>query len=58
MPLLSPVISTLRQPCAPLFQARPWAQQLRVGALQAPGRHTVSTALQSLGLRQERNFAV
>ncbi len=53
MPTLSPVIATLRQPFTPLFQARTWAQ-----ALRAPGRRTVSTALQSLGLHPERNFAV
>ncbi len=60
MPILSPVMVTLLQPFAPLFQARTWvkAQHLRVGTLLAPGRRTVSTALYALGLQEERNFAV
>ncbi len=60
MPILSPVMVTLMQPFAPLFQAQTWvkAQHLRVGTLLAPGRCIVSTALYALGLQEERNFAV
>ncbi len=44
MPLLSPVMVTLRQPYAPRFQARTWAkaQQLLIGTVLAPGQRTVS----------------
>ncbi len=47
MPILSPVIAALRQPCAPLFPARTWSQapRRRAGTLRASGRRTVSTAL-------------
>ncbi len=44
MPLLSPVMVTLRQPYAPLFQARTWAKahRLLIGPGLAPGQRTVS----------------
>ncbi len=60
MPLRSSVMVTLRQPCAPLFQVRTWAQAQRlwVGTLLAPGRRTVSPVLQSLGRHPECHCAV
>jgi hypothetical protein len=45
-------------PFAPLFSGRVWqhAQVLLAGAILAPGRRTVSSALRAMGLDQERCF--
>ena len=45
-------------PFAPLFSKRVWrnAQVLLVGAILAPGRRTVSSALRAMGLDRERRF--
>jgi hypothetical protein len=48
----------LLAPFAPLFSERVWhhAQVLLVGAILAPGRRTVSSALRAMGLGQQRRF--
>jgi hypothetical protein len=40
------------------FRGRVWlhAQVLLLGAIRAPGAHTVTTALRALGLARERRF--
>jgi hypothetical protein len=45
-------------PFAPLFSKRVWrhAQVLLIGAILAPGRRTVSSALRAMGLNQEERF--
>ena len=45
-------------PFAPLFSERVWqhAKVLLAGAVLAPGRRTVSSALRAMGLDQERRF--
>jgi hypothetical protein len=45
-------------PFAPLFSKRVWqhAQVLLAGAILAPGRRTVSSALRAMGLDQEKRF--
>src|SRR5918995_488954 len=45
-------------PFVPLFSKRVWrnAQVLLVGAILAPGRRTVSSALRAMGLDRERRF--
>ncbi len=45
-------------PFAPLFSKRVWqhAQLLLGGAILAPGRRTVSSALRAMGLDQEKRF--
>jgi DDE superfamily endonuclease len=45
-------------PFVPLFSKRVWqhAQVLLVGAILAPGRRTVSSALRAMGLDQENRF--
>jgi hypothetical protein len=45
-------------PFAPLFSKRVWrhAQVLLIGAILAPGRRTVSSALSAMGLNQEERF--
>src|SRR3712207_957204 len=45
-------------PFAPLFSKRVWqhAQVLLVGAILAPGRRTVGSALRAMGLDQEKRF--
>ena len=59
MPSLPASIISLLQPFAGLFAAPTWrkAQVLRVGAILAPGKRTVSSALQVLGLHAQRDFA-
>ena len=49
----------LLQPFAALFAAPTWrkVQVLLVGAIMAPGKRTVSSALQVLGLHEQRDFA-
>ena len=45
-------------PFAPLFSRRVWqnAQVLLMGAILAPGRRTVSSALRAMGLGQHKRF--
>ena len=45
-------------PFAPLFSKRVWChvQVLLIGAILAPGRRTVSSALRAMGLDQEKRF--
>jgi hypothetical protein len=45
-------------PFAPLFSRSVWhhAQTLLAGAILAPGRRTVASALRAVGLEQERRF--
>jgi DDE superfamily endonuclease len=45
-------------PFAPLFSKRVWqnAQVLLIGAILAPGRRTVSSALRAMGLDQHKRF--
>ena len=45
-------------PFAPLFSKRVWqhVQVLLAGAILAPGRRTVSSALRAMGLDQEKRF--
>ena len=59
MPSLPASIIFLLQPFAALFAAPTWrkAQVLLVGAILAPGKRTVSSALQVLGLHEQRDFA-
>src|SRR5919202_2842052 len=58
MPTLPPKIIRLLAPFAPLFSKRVWqyAQVLLAGAILAPGRRTVSSALRAMGLDQEERF--
>jgi hypothetical protein len=48
----------LLAPFAPLFSERVWrhAQVLLTGAILAPGRRTVSSALRAMGLGQQKRF--
>jgi DDE superfamily endonuclease len=48
----------LLAPFAPLFSERVWhhAQVLLAGAILAPGRRTVSSALRAMGLGQQKRF--
>ena len=59
MPSLPASIICLLQPFAALFAAPTWrkVQVLLVGAMLAPGKRTVSSALQVLGLHEQRDFA-
>src|SRR5918998_2121927 len=56
-PLPEAIILVLA-PFAPLFSHRVWdhAQLLLLGAILAPGPHTVTTALRAMGLAAERRF--
>lgn len=55
--LPTPMIRLLA-PFTPLFSERVWrnAQVLLMGAILAPGRRTVSSALRAMGLAQEKHF--
>jgi hypothetical protein len=48
----------LLAPFAPLFSKRVWqhVQVLLAGAILAPGRRTVSSALRAMGLDQHKRF--
>ena len=48
----------LLAPFAPLFSRRVWdnAQVLLMGAILAPGRRTVGSALRAMGLDQQKRF--
>jgi hypothetical protein len=55
---LPPKMLQALAPFAPLFSKRVWrhAQVLLMGAILAPGRRTLSSALRTMGLDQERPF--
>ena len=59
MPTLPEVMVTLLLPFEPLFDPRTWrkAQLLTVGAILSPGKRTVSSALNILGVGQRGDFA-
>jgi DDE superfamily endonuclease len=58
MPPLPEAIILVLAPFARLFSHRVWdhAQLLLLGAILAPGPHTVTTALRAMGLAAERRF--
>jgi hypothetical protein len=58
MRTLPPKMVQALAPFAPLFSRRVWrhAQVLLVGAILAPGRRTVSSALRAMGLGPEKRF--
>ena len=58
MRTLPPKMVQALAPFAPLFSKRIWqhAQLLLVGAILAPGRRTVSSALRAMGLDQYKRF--
>src|SRR3712207_2695516 len=58
MRTLPPKMVQLLAPFAPLFSKRVWqhAQVLLIGAILAPGRRTVSSALRAMGLEREKRF--
>ena len=60
MPTLPEVIVTLLLPFERLFDPRTWrkAQLLAMGAILSPGKRTVSSALDILGIGQHGDFAV
>ena len=60
MPTLPAVMVTLLLPFEHLFDPRTWrkAQLLAVGAILSPGKRTVSSALNILGIGQHGDFAV
>ena len=60
MPTLPAVMVTLLPPFEHLFDPRTWrkAQLLAVGAILSPGKRTVSSALNILGIGQHGDFAV
>ena len=60
MPTLPEVIVTLLLPFEHLFDPRTWrkAQLLVVGAILSPGIRTESSALNILGVGQQRDFAI
>ena len=58
MRTLPPKMVQVLAPFAPLFSKRVWqhAQLLLVGAILAPGKRTVTSALRAMGLDQEKRF--
>ena len=58
MRTLPPKMVQVLAPFAPLFSKRIWqhAQLLLAGAILAPGRRTVSSALRAMGLDQHKRF--
>ena len=60
MPTLPAVIVTMLLPFEHLFDPRTWrkAQLLVVGAILSPGKRTVSSALNILGVGQHGDFAL
>ena len=58
MRTLPPKMVQVLAPFAPLFSKRIWqhAQLLLVGAILAPGRRTVGSALRAMGLDQQKRF--
>ena len=60
MPTLPEVIVTLLLPFEHLFDPRTWrkARLLAMGAILSPGKRTVSSALNILGIGQHGDFAI
>ena len=60
MPTLPAVMVTLLLPFEHLFDPRTWrkAQLLAMGAILSPGKRTVSSALNILGIGQHGDFAI
>ena len=60
MPTLPAVMATLLLPFERLFDPRTWrkAQLLAMGAILSPGKRTVSSALNILGIGQHGDFAI
>ena len=60
MPTLPAVIVSLLLPFEHLFDPRTWrkARLLAVGAILSPGKRTVSSALNILGIGQHGDFAI
>jgi hypothetical protein len=58
MLILPPEIMTVLLPFTQIVSARvwDWAQVLLVGAILAPGKHTVTAALRLLGLKDEKQY--
>jgi hypothetical protein len=58
LPTLPTTMVQLLAPFAPLFSERVWAhvRLLVAGAILAPGRRTVASALRAVGLQEERRF--
>src|SRR6202142_3924362 len=58
MPTLPPELTSIILAFAPLFFHRVWpcAQVLLVGAILAPGKRTVTSALRVMGLSADRHF--
>ena len=58
MLILSPEIMTVLIPFMQLFSERvwDWAQTLLVGAILAPGKRTVTSALRVMGLKDEKQY--
>ena len=58
MRTLPPKMVQALAPFAPLFSKRVWqhAQLLVVGAILAPGKRTVASALRAMGLDREKRF--
>jgi hypothetical protein len=58
MPTLPTTMIRVLAPFAPLFSKRVWkhAQVLLMGAILAPGRRTVSSALRAMSLDQQKRF--
>ncbi len=58
MHTLPPKMVQALAPITPLFSKRVWrhAQLLLIGAIPAPGRTTVSSALRAMGLDQQKRF--
>jgi hypothetical protein len=58
MRTLPPKMVQALAPFAPLFSKRIWqhAQLLLIGAILAPGRRTLSSALRAMGLDQYERF--
>jgi len=58
VPTLPTTMIRLLAPFAPLFSKRVWqhAQVLLAGAILAPGKRTVASALRAMGLDQHKRF--
>ena len=59
MPILPTAIMALLEPFRPVFQRATWnkVQVLLVGAILAPGKRTVTSALRAVGLDDEPGFS-
>jgi hypothetical protein len=58
MPILPPEIIQAIRPFAQVFSERvwDWAQVLLIGAILAPGKRTVTSALRVMGLKDEKQY--